>query len=164
MRSLLFILFVVLSISNSKAQNCSYEKDKTDAFSGKRFRLTQTQIGGAVMILSREGDKYAFSVRIIFGGAIDDSIRRKDTLLIKLADGKVLKISPINSTAATFNMNRIITTEITVNYNTSEQIFKELSASPITDFRFVMGALERSIEVKSKHGNKVQKAATCLLN
>jgi hypothetical protein len=168
MKILAFVLFTFI-IMDAQGQDCKYTKEKIDQFSGQRVRYLDLSIRmNSVLQLKKDGNTYKLAMFITFTGEFNDSARTRDTMLLKLENGKVLKVTPLNSTSnvttSKAGNQTYIHTHFIVNYKVDESFYKDLSSSPLVAVRFVMGAIEYTIDVKGKKGKKAQEVAACLLN
>jgi hypothetical protein len=164
MKKLLPLFFILISSGLTQAQNCHYWKNSTDPFTGvvhKEIYVTFQQ--GCQILFLKDHDQYRIQVSFLFKGIVKDSLKKSDSLLIKLSDGSILKFA-----MNTFNSrNEFIwgnwNNRFFAEYTADESSLQKLSKASVTFMRVEDGLRTTTFAIKAKKGESISKAAACIL-
>ena len=168
------ITFIVAAIAclfmpaKSIAQKCDLDIDKVDAFSNERTRSATNPVGEKrnrwKLILTRTNNKYTWSLYIVYGVVVDKTIKKGETVKLKLENGKILELVIDADYLPTAGVDgpKVYTAFLPKGELTEANI-KDLSESPITNLQTNVLGYSPQIEITSKQGEAIQETAKCLL-
>lgn len=173
MKKLLVILCACTLVYGPASAQCKKLKEKTDTFSGKTERTGHVVIGNLAtkwkIDFAQSGDESSMTWGIAMVGEFNQRIEAGTPLLLKLADGSVLKLptatpsSPVtqvtNGGAGTANIFSVYY----LKYNLPKDVLTKLSQAQITDFKIdIPGQEIKNPKIKDSQMEDLQEMFTCL--
>ncbi len=168
LKNVLAIFLLLGSTYVSKAQDCNFDKDEKDKFTGEITRMADQRMGNITthwnLILEQKGTKYYLGLRLLRSTAITNPVLKGEKFYLKLEDGKVLAIAADKDYAPTFySANGGVQTTINTRGEVDLETLKSLSASPVTDIKITVGGNDMTqSSIPSKQTKKVMEYAACL--
>ncbi len=168
-KSLIIMSFAFLSSFSLHAQDCKFDIDKKDDFTGEHVRSIRHKIGAVyynwVMLLEQKGPKYYMTVIHEENGKINDIITKGSKIFFKLEDGTVIDMEltddavPIHSIPS----DKIVTTWMEKGELSKETMMK-ISKAGISVIRLKIGSKDiDSPTATGKSANKIREYAECML-
>ncbi len=154
--------------AKSMAQKCDLDVDKVDAFSNEHIRSGTNPVGSKKfkwkLTLQRTNDKYSWALYIVYGVVVDKSIKKGETVKLKLENGKIIELViddnylPVAGVGTT-NVYTVFQPKGAL----TEATIKDLAESPITNLQTNLFGYSPEIEISSKQGEAIEETAKCLL-
>lgn len=89
------ILLIGVALSHgSLAQKCKYTINKKDAFTGEQVYAIAHNNHGWIWTSVKQGDKFFIDMTFIHAGNLQKPMATSDSVLVKLADGTLLRLKP----------------------------------------------------------------------
>ncbi len=177
-RQLFFIatlLVAVISFSSFSGGKCKFDYDKKDEFSGKSVRYSKftlqykgdyTTVGALIeydMTVGDNSGQFYLTTDFSLAGETRELFTPSDTSLIKLENGKIIKIVPNDEFKPTAQlMGPSVFTSWKPIFNISKAKMQKLSESPIVAIKVVYGGKEFNIKPRDSKAAKVMETAACL--
>jgi hypothetical protein len=173
MKKPLLLLALLLTIGANAFAQCGDVKEKKDPFSNKTTKHALVKLGNLSIKWAVEVDEVDGNVgmkwSIAMQGEFNQRINEGTDLLLKLADGTVIKLpttepsnpvtQALNGGAGTIN---VFTTYV-LKYNVPKETVAQLAKSPITDFKIdVSDQRIKNPKVKDNQMEKIQDVFKCL--
>ena len=160
---------IAFAASTSYAQDCSFDVDKKDDFTGEHTRSVRHKIGAIysnwVMLLEQKGAKYYMTVIHEETGKIDDIIPVGKKIFFKLENGTVIDMPLTDESVPVHSIrgNNIMST-FTLKGEISKEGMQKISQSGISIIRLNIGGKDiDSPTATGKSANKVREYAQCML-
>jgi hypothetical protein len=173
-KSIIVWICFILFGNNIVAQNCKFEIDQKDAFTGKEFKETKTahcENWAHRFSFVKEDTSYFIVYSFATRGRVLNMVSKGQEFLLKLENGEVIKFYALEEVTPTLQQTGTGTAPIITSYwRTKCPISKEQlvsisksnpSAVKTLDFSFHKGA---SIDFSKKESGILSKYAECILN
>lgn len=164
---LIFATLTAITLTPALAQKCKLDKDQKDAFTGEITRSYKHAFitKGPTFwefALDRKGNSYSFGVSPRATGRTPVSAPKGTKIFIKLYDDTIIEEELQQDVAPTFSGNNYTYWKLT--FHITEARMKQLAASPINDIKITVNGTEHSVaDLGTKHGDKIQIAAGCII-
>lgn len=163
------VICLLLAASyGAHAQDCNFDTDEKDKFSGEITRKADQRMGGMSthwnLLLEQKGKKLFLGLKTLKNTAMPNPVQKGDKFYLKLEDGKVIAVAADQDYAPSFYAaNGGVQTTITTRGEVDAETMKSLSQSPITDIKMMIGSTElTSSGITSKQARKIMDLAGCL--
>lgn len=166
------LLTASVAFSPAMAQTkCKYVKNFTDEWTKQETRTAQMAIGvglaGREVILQESEGKLYLGLRITYNTDFPEvPFKKGDKITFKLADDRQVEIAAGEDVPATnFRMLDVALRQWFVRQEVKADIYKQLSASPITAIKFHLNGADYPLpEIKERQTRKIMETAQCILD
>ncbi len=168
--TLALLLAIIPAVSF--AQNCKFDEDKKDPFTGGRLRTIAHKIGPPSwnwnFSLEQNGGKYFISMRMLRAGKMEDMYPQGRKIMIKLENNKILELTADKDFPPAYAVNSVdgtIWTNYIPKFEVDKAFITDLSSSPITDVKVTLGSQDIMVpKINGKQTDRIKESAACLLN
>ena len=165
-------LLNVYSQKEPKKLKCKYDVEKKDEFTGAdyksvKIRMTVKQNLTLMMYnfeFFKNGTDYTLQVNYPLMGNIRDIIPKGEEMLIKLANGEMLKLYVAAETVPAVQISgESIYTTYMIKFPIAVDDITKMSTSYPTNYKFAIGSLNVQNVIEEKDGEKLSNVCKCLL-
>ena len=167
-KTLVFLLFSFHAFTIF-SQNCKYDFEKADPFTGKTSKsIIETLEKSWKIELNKTDLNYLIILHLRLAGISNDIIKAGDTLMIALEDAEPLIFRALKDENPKVNSVQIFKSyEIQSFYSPGYQAtigqINQLAISKITALRIYFNDKWYGIDIQSKNAKKILKAANCII-
>ncbi len=164
----LVLATAVMLTYSSFAQDCNFDVNEKDKFSGEMTKKADQRLGSITthwnIVLEQKGSKYFIGLRTMKNEAVRAIVAKGDKFYLRLEDGKVIEVAADNDYEPSFYAaNGGVQTTITTRGEVDIETMKKLSISPLTDIKMTVGGKDLTqSKILSKQSGKVMEYAACL--
>lgn len=167
MKKLIFLTLVFIVSEVTYAQNCKYEKNEVDNFTGKSIKVTSKSV-----VFADPFDPQSKSMFFRFN-QVDDinylsiskwyssiiSVNKLDILMIKLSSGEILKLESLDGEVATPYSSKW---HIDIDYSLTKENLKKIQENLISEVRIYTNSGYIDYVVKPKNASKIMSTSNCI--
>jgi len=171
------VLLLFACTMQLNAQKCKFDYEKKDPLTGNLTRKSTFTIIATVpfytidkpmiwkLYFNRIGDTYFISMFFDLAGNTRDIITPENTIVFKLANGKVITLSAKDNyvPSAHIVQDTYVVSLYESQYEISEEDMRILAASPLVFLRAGIGTRSYDYEFNTKKGTNFQNKANCIL-
>lgn len=163
-KNIFLLLSALLFQTFLSAQNCKFDYDKVDAFTGKRTVSMKPDLArGWGMAIISNGGNYEIDISVIVGGVTKNVINKGDTLMMAVEGSVPIILLAGKESAPTSNVaGTTIYSAYAASYPISRKELQRLSQGKMIALRMFVGSTPFNLEVKEKNAVKISKAAGCI--
>lgn len=151
----------------SQAQNCKYDIEETDKFTGKAKVGYWYQLGQEIIYFYKNEGKYTIELSAYTNGAMQQGIHKGDEGMFRLADGTIISFYANEDAEAVVKVNGAQTnyqSKITCHFDISAENIAKMAASAPMAMKVKLGSTEVVKDFSGKKSEKIRAAIQCLLN
>lgn len=167
--SIISLAAILYSTEVIAGKKCTYDINKADEFTGKITKSTSATLAKSWKIFFSKADTvYGISLYVLMAGEINTAIDQGDSLFIKLKNNVFIKlaaagtVSPRTYVAGSGAYASVIS-DFSPTYGCSKEDFEKISNNPPSVVRIFIGQQFMEVAIKEKDGEKIAKAAGCVL-
>ena len=167
MKNSILLILVVIASKFTYAQNCKYEKNETDNFTGKSIKMTSKSVvfadpfdpqNKSMFFRFNEVDSINFlSVSNWYTSII--SVKKMDNLMIKFTSGEILKLESLEYKVATPYSSKW---HIDIDYSLTKENLKKIQENLISEVRIYTNSGYVDYVVKEKNASKIMSSSNCI--
>lgn len=163
------LILVALSSANSIAQNCNFDVDKKDEFTGEHVRNVRVRIGTLMyswwLLQEQKGPKYFLTIQATATGKVDDIITKGTKVLYKLKNDKVIEMVVSEDCIPSHSVQSgVIISMWLPKGEMPKETMQQMSESPTTMIRINVGGKDfNAPSITGREGKKIMENAQCLL-
>jgi hypothetical protein len=148
----------------SQAQNCKYDIDKTDPFTGRNIKsITTPFLGSWNITFVKDGDDFYAEVYLLLSGQHKDVVSPGDSMLIAMEGTKPVVLYAMESFVPKHEINgNVVKTWYRVKYSLDMDTLTKLGEGSPIAVRFLLGAAVQETEIPAKNAAKIKKASQCI--
>lgn len=170
MKVLLVTIALFAVCTSARAQDCEYDVNKTDPFTGKPQKIINCKLAKSWKLgLSKANDAYTLSLLVLLPGQQSATISAGDSLIMKTAAGDLIVLyakgtfGPSAFMAGASGRRQVYSSYIP-DYSIEPRKLMQMTQSPIVAMRVFLGATPVTLdELKERHTERIRQAAYCIL-
>jgi hypothetical protein len=158
------LLVTIISLSSFSGGKCKFDYNKEDKFTGGVIKYSTYEFEHTKFRLGSNSGQLYIYFEYAQEGEMRDILTTSDTSLIKLENGKVIKIIPNeNCKSIPYVATVGVWTYWGPTCNISNKLMKILSESPIVALKLKVAGKDFIVDVKKSKASKIMETAACLI-